>query len=336
MKILFFRETELKNLNPTIMEKQGLAATESCVVCLAQELSKRHTVKVIAPQFKQQFFGNVEYIPFQSYAEVIIHSLCFCPDIFIVAGNPQILIEHPEFLFRCKTIFWQQNHPREIDYRFPIKEILSKTLIVAPSPEAANYYNSHYKTNKIVGIYNGVRDAFFEKNYSPIPNKIIYIGAFSRAKGLSIFLETAKEFPEYNFYCCGDFDLYGFVDKEYKNYCMTKKSQNAYFLGSLNAEQLSKELQTTKICIVNPLINNNETCCVSALEAMVIGTQIIGGSSEILNEIIKHAGTSGITTQNLIQTLKVNKLKTFQDIDFINKLKWSNISQEWEKVFYDY
>jgi glycosyltransferase involved in cell wall biosynthesis len=336
MKILLFRETELKELNPYVLEHRGLAATESCVVGLAQELSRKHTIKVIAPQFKQQFFGKVEYIPFQSYAEVLIHIAIFDPDILIIVGNPQILVEHS---FKQRTIFWQQNHPNEMDFRFPIKEILSKTLIVAPSPEAANYYNKHYKTNKIIGIYNGIRNVFFNKLYMPDTNKIVYIGAFTRAKGLSIFLQTAKKYPEYTFYCIGDFDLYGFTDEIYKEYCkrLAQECQNLIFCGNLNAEQLVKELQTATMCIVNPLINNNETCCVSALEAIVLNVPVIGGESEILSNIFKNAGQRAVTTTCLIETIKKHNYELlFYDKKFIENLKWSSIIQYWERLCYEY
>jgi glycosyltransferase involved in cell wall biosynthesis len=340
MKILFFRETELKELNPFVLEKQGLAATESCIICLAQELSKRHTVKVIAPQSRQQLFGKVKYIPFQSYAEVLIHVSIFKPDVLIVAGNPQILIEHS---FNCKTIFWQQNHPKEMDFRFPIKKILLKSLIVAPSPEAANYYNRHYETNNIIGIYNGVRNEFFNKSHLPTINKIVYIGAFSVTKGLSVFLQSALELPQYDFHYCGDFNLYGFIDKAYKIYCesITQKCTNLTFHSSLNAEQLAKVLQTATLCVVNPLPNNYETCCVSALEAIVMGVPVIGGESEILSNIIKHAGLKGMTTTNLTQTIENfnlrnvyanQELKNYKNIEFIKKLNWVSIAQEWEKI----
>jgi hypothetical protein len=58
LKIIFFRETELKELNPSVMSKQGLAGTENSVICLAQQLSKNHIVKVIAPQSASKEFTS--------------------------------------------------------------------------------------------------------------------------------------------------------------------------------------------------------------------------------------------------------------------------------------
>jgi len=332
MKILIFRETELKELNPLILEQKGLAGTESSVVCLAQELSKKHIIKVIAPQIKQQYFDKVEYIPFQSYIEVIIHIKIFNPDILIISGNPTILIEYK---FDCKTIFWQQNHPNELDFRFPIESLLKTSLIVAPSPEAATYYNKHYNTNKIVGIYNGVRNEFFNCTWCPEKNKILYIGSFSRTKGLSLVLKTAQELTKYNFYCCGSFNLYGYTDKQYKKYCETllENSKNVFFLGSLNAKKLAKELCTASVCIANPLPENLETCCVSALEAIVVGTPLICGKSEILSNIVSK--NFSITTTNLTQTIKSYFNKTYSyyhNKNFVKNLNWTSIGYEWESL----
>jgi len=80
MKILIFRETELKELNPDVMNRTGLAGTENSVVCLAEELSKFHIVKVCCPTVSK-FFNKVEYINFRSYAEVFLICSLFEPDV---------------------------------------------------------------------------------------------------------------------------------------------------------------------------------------------------------------------------------------------------------------
>jgi glycosyltransferase involved in cell wall biosynthesis len=333
MKILFFRETELKNLNPTVMNTEGLAGTENSIICLAHELSQKHSVKVIAPQLQQKFFDKVEYIPFQSYAEVFIHFYLFKPDIFIVSGNPNILFQNYNFHHVCNTIFWQQNHPLELEHRFDIPFILKNKIatIVAPSPQAATYYNKFYNSNEIIGIYNGVRNEFFNTQRNPIKNKITYCGSFSRAKGLDLVLSTAKNLPEYDFFLCGSFDLYGFTDEPYKQYCLqlSKSCNNLHFTGKLNAKNLAVHLETSSLCIANPLPNNNETCCISALEAIVTGTPVITGNSEILDSIISHGG---ITTENLYNSIKeiMSLNPTYNNTEFKNSLKWCNITQEWE------
>jgi glycosyltransferase involved in cell wall biosynthesis len=338
MKILFFRETELKELNPAIMAKQGLAGTENSIICLAQELSKKHTVKVIAPQLKQQFFDKVEYIPFQSYSEVLIHYLVFNPDIFIICGNPSILYE--QNFANSKKFFWQQNHPRELEGRFNINVFFTThpfttTTIIAPSLEAAKYYNSYYKTNKVIGIYNGVRHEFFKQTRNPIKDKITYCGSFTRAKGLDLVLLAAQKLPEYQFNLCGSFDLYGFVDETYKQHCLSLTGSNTHFVGSLPANKLAQEFASSSLCIANPLIDNNETCCISALESMVIGTPVITGPSEIMNSIISHGG---VTTTNLVETIRELMISqpVYKNKEFTESLSWDFIAKEWEKVFEKY
>jgi glycosyltransferase involved in cell wall biosynthesis len=336
MKILFFRETELRQLNPTVMLCQGLAGTENSVVCLAQELSKKHIVKVVAPQYKQHFFNKVEYIPFQSYAEVLIQIMVFNPDVLIVCGNPSILFEH-KFSVQ-KIIFWQQNHPKELEGRFNIPIFFNNSLpykieVVAPSPEAASYYNNYYKTNKVIGIYNGVRDEFFNQHRNPIKNKISYCGSFTRAKGLNQVLLSSVDLPEYQFFLYGSFDLYGFIDQPFRDFCSQFKNTNIHFAGSLPAKQLAYEFSTSSLCIANPLENNLETCCISALEAIVVGTPVITGSSQILDSIVSRGG---ITTKNLTKTIKefILSQHIYKNKEFIQSLSWSFIAKEWEKVLF--
>jgi glycosyltransferase involved in cell wall biosynthesis len=336
LKILFFRETELQELNPDVMKKRGLAGTEKSLISLAQELSKFHTVKVIAPQRKQCFYENVEYIPFQSYAEVLVHALIFEPDILIVVANPSILFD---FNFECKTIFWHQNHPEELLDSFLMDLLIDNPLVIAPSPEAAEYYNKFYHTDKIIGIYNGVQENFFNRIHDPVKNKIVYCGAFYPTKGLNIFLQASKKLPELNFFCCGSFDLYGNISNTaFETYCksIADDSKNVYFLGNLTNENLANCLSTAAMCVVNPLVDNKETCCCSALEAIVVGAPVISGDSEILNKIVKHGGTP---TKDLPKTILevLSDQRTYDNKydnkDFIENLRWSKITTQWNRVF---
>jgi glycosyltransferase involved in cell wall biosynthesis len=333
LKILIFRETELKELSPDVMNKQGMAGTENSVICLAQELSKYYTVKVCCPGL-HKFYDSVEYISYSSYAEVFLICSMFKPDVLIASGNPNILFK---MNFNVnKIIFWQQNHPLELLGRFNIKELLAKNIsIVAPSPEAAEYYNKFYELKSIRGIYNGVRNEFFEVKNVIRKEQILYVGSFTRAKGLNKVIEAAKDLKEIQFKLCGSFDLYGFVDIEYKNYCLNeaKNLNNIEFIGSLNAQKLSEKLYESKFCIVNPLIGNHETCCVSALEAIVCKSLVITGSESITDKIFFNKGI--LVEKDLVSTIKSTIKNNFYECvantkQFIDNLKWDKIALIWK------
>ena len=346
MKILIFRETELKELNPDVMNRTGLAGTENSVVCLAEELSKFHIVKVCCPTVSK-FFNKVEYINFRSYAEVFLICSLFEPDVLIVSGNPNILFRQK--LPVKRIIFWQQNHPHELSGRFNIKELLfqiEKIDIVAPSPEAALYYQDYYKEKqRIQGIYNGVRKEFYNIKKNIEKDRVIYVGSFSAAKGLDVLLKAIKNLPELNFTLCGSFSLYGFTDSNYEDCCkfMLKDLKNVTLAGSLNAEELAKELSFAELCIVNPNIYNKETCCVSALEAMATGTPVLAGRSEILDKLLHdHAGQAVYLENNelnkAISELILDKWKDSRvkmstcGKEFTKDLSWDKIVLKWNKL----
>jgi glycosyltransferase involved in cell wall biosynthesis len=346
MKILFIRETELPELSPKIMAEKGLAGTENSVVCLAEELSKEHTVKVYCPVPEKTWYGKVEYRPLTSRGEISIFSAMFNPDIIIVAGNPTILFT--DSLISKKLIFWQQNHPSELEGRFNIKELLMKPwlTVIAPSPEASEFYRNYYKTSfpqRIQGIYNGVRSEFFEATGNPEKGHITYCGSFTRAKGLSIVLEAAKRLPEYRFNLCGSFDLYGFRDTPYENLCkaLAEGSTNITFAGSLNGEKLAEAMSTSELCIVNPLTLNHETCCVSALEAMATGTPVVAGHSLIIDPIIARGGIPYDGTFEALVTLiralmndPASRRKLgYSGRKFAGTLTWPEIGKQWVNLF---
>ena len=330
MKIAFIRESEVQELNPDIEKSKPLGATESCFIQLAHQLSSQHTVKVICP-CKSKFYGKVEYNKLPDERIILdLHLSLFSPDIIIVVGNPRLLFVDMH-LYRYKLIFWQQNHPLELT-QYRIQELVKDVPIVLPSEEAKTYCQNFYKSKNIYGIYNGVRDNFFNVHSKKIKNKIVYVGSLVRSKGFLELLKITKLLPQYDFNICGSFDMYGYIDEAYKKECMSIVSKNVTFLGGLNKDELARQLSEAELCIVNPLVGNLETCCVSALESMAIGTPVIAGGNSIIDQIIKHGGTS--YTENLQEQIRyVLENKVEIDKEWINRLSYKNIVSQWNELF---
>jgi len=329
MKIVFVRESEVQELNPDIEKSKPLGATESCFIQLAQQLSFQHTVKVICP-CKPNFYGKVEYIKLPNEQIILdLHLSLFSPDIIIVVGNPRLLFTDSH-LYKYKLIFWQQNHPLElIQYR--IHELVKSIPIVLPSEEAKVYCQNFYKSKNIYGIYNGIRDNFFNVIPNKIKNKILYVGSLVRSKGFLELLKITKLLPQYDFNICGSFDMYGYIDESYKKECMSIASNNVTFLGGLNKDELAKQLSEAELCIVNPLVGNLETCCVSALESMAVGTPVIAGKHSIIDAIIKHGGVS--YSENLQEQIRyVLKNKVEIDKEWVYQLSYKNIAKQWDDL----
>mgnify|MGYP000891958301 CR=1 FL=1 len=339
MKILFFRESEVKNLNPEIIKTQGFGATETSFILLAERLGKTHDVKVCCPCSQHRYYNHVEYIPLNSYIQVITILNIFQPDVFIVVGNPQILFEH--HFHAKKIVFWQQNHPFEM-VRYPIQTLLQRSIkIVLPSIEAADYAKEYYGSSDLIyGIYNGVREEFFITR-DKVPNKIVYSGSLTRVKGVLELLKIHGQL-NYDITICGSFAMYGYEDEEYKTICtqILNNDTDIKFLGSLGPTKLAEELASAELCVVNPIIGNNETCCVSALESMAAKTCVIAGGNSVIDPIILKGGVA--YKHNLadqIDELMSNVAKrnelALNGYNWVKNLMYNSIAKQWDGILND-
>jgi len=336
MKIFIFRETELKNLTPEVIENKGVGGTDSCTVSLASEFAKNgHIVQVSCP-CSYGFYDNVEYIPFTSYGLVRLQIGTFDPDILIVSGNPQIFLDGP---FNVKKIFfWHHNHPDELG-RFPMHEILRipKMIYVFPSIESAEFGKWYYKSDRIAGVYNGIRSCFFNTTKIKKKDEIVYVGSLTRAKGVLELLKVKEKIP-WPVRICGGFDMYGFVDESYKKYC-EPYLKDIEMMGTLPPKELASVVARAQLCIVNPLIGNKETCCISALEAMAVGTCVVAGGNSLIDPII-HRG--GVTYLNDIPTI-ISDLMRMGDVrdnlaiqgkKWVKNITWGNVAKRWEELLF--
>ena len=339
MKIFFFRESEQKDINPNIIDTKGYGATDITLVHLAQHLSKIHQVKVYCPTSERKFYGDVEYIPYNDYGGFIIECREFEPDVIVVTGNPSIVSRN--FINGKHIIFWQKNHPDEMKY-FSIPQIIKERRvgkIVFSSDVAAEFAQNFYGNKEMItGIYNGIRDVFYEDNsVEKIENRIIYVGSFAKNKGLLQVLKVAKYLKNFNIEICGSFDMYGTIDERFRNECQQYIKDNVFYSGkSFGASELALKMQQSQLSLVNPMVGNKETCCVSALESMACGLPVVGGGNSLLDKILPKGG--GITyTDSLLEkieeAIKRKDELTARGKQWTSQLRWEKIIPQWEKVF---
>lgn len=342
MKIVFIRESEIKDLNPSIAKTSALGATESCFIQLTQELSNYHQVKVFCPCSEQKDYitkhgTTVEFIPLETELNLSLYVHQFNPDIIIVVANPHYIF--CPFLEKFKKIFWQQNHPLEMNKnsRF-VREISiienRAFTVVMPSNESKKYAQDHYQNPNIHGIYNGVRDIFFEQLViEKIKNKIIFVGSLVPSKGVLELLKAIHTLNQYEFNICGSFDMYGYSIPVYKDACDLYKGSHIKYLGGLSAKELAHEMASAELCIVNPIVGNLETCCVSALESMSVGTPVIAGGDSIIEPIIAHGGI--IHKGNLADTIE-NLMKNPEKRKELSESgkKWTRENVSYDKIIF--
>jgi glycosyltransferase involved in cell wall biosynthesis len=338
MKILFLRESELKNINPIVAETTGLGATETCFIELTRELSKFYEVKVVCPCSDRKYYESVEYIPFRDYGQVkdliIKH---YQPDRFIVIGNPTILF-HRAFK-GINAIFWQHNHPLEMKH-FPINELIDRGVyVIFPSNEAANFAKTFYKKKDIFGIYNGIREDFFKtQNIEKEKKRIVYVGALVKTKGVYELLKITKLMPDFAFHICGDFGMHigKSEDKDFEKLCKGAAGPNVIFHGALDKQKLIEQISLSEICIVNPMIANKEVFCVSAFEAMALSTPVIIGGLSVIEPLIVNGGISYIRhldqeIRKLSEDEQKRKILAESGKQFASNFTWPKVAQEWKE-----
>lgn len=339
MKIVFIRESEVKNLNPDVCKNKALGATESCFIDLAEKLGRKHDVKVLCPCLKRARY-YAEYIPLETELINIIYINSFSPDIIIIVGSPNYLFS--SFLTKFKKIFWQQNHPKELDrferYNEKVSSKSCPFTVVLPSDESKIYAQDYYRNFNIKGIYNSIRDPFFEvSDVKKVKNKIVYVGSLAPAKGALELLKSINQVTNYNFNICGSFNMYGYSIPVYEKACSMYKRSHINYLGPLGPKELAVEVASAELCIVNPIVGNLETCCVSALEAMAVGTPVLAGAYSLIDPIIAHGGLSyrsnlGDTIINIMDDKETRYKSAQSGKDWTRKFTVENITAQWEKL----
>ncbi len=211
-----------------------------------------------------------------------------------------------DFLFSLKNrikkpvLFWIQDPRTENDW----KEIDTVTLAKEPCYWNQKTYDlvhecaalnkitfatqAHFLKNKAIQLYNlpPKTNIFFLPN--PInqsehqglndtnkENNIIFLGRIDSVKRGWLFCEIAKRMPEYNFYILGASTN---TEEKQKNSILKdySKLKNLHFLGHLEGQDKSLQLQKAKI-LVNTSIH--EALPVSFLEAFAYGVTVISNQN---------------------------------------------------------
>jgi glycosyltransferase involved in cell wall biosynthesis len=215
----------------------------------------------------------------------------------------------------------------------------SKIIITASEflkKELISYYN--LPSHKIVTIYNGIDIKEYEfsntikiglKDKLGVSNIILFVGGFSRRKGIHILLKALAEIKEKDWILIivGGGDLKSreeFINLS-KSLNIENKIVNLPFISSRERELLKSILFEADI-FVHPSLY--EGFSLAILEAMAAGKAIIatrrGGTPEALNN-------SGILIKASSEELKNALELLISDIEL--RKKYSNLAKERAKIF---
>ena len=123
-----------------------------------------------------------------------------------------------------------------------------------------------------------------DKNYGDKQDYVLYFGRLSEEKGITIFLNMCRRFPQIKFKIAGS----GPMEE------LCKGLKNAEFLGLLTGETLKRTIAQAKLVVYPSLCYEN--CPLSVLEAISLGTPVIASSRGGVQELISQEET-GILVQ---------------------------------------
>jgi glycosyltransferase involved in cell wall biosynthesis len=215
----------------------------------------------------------------------------------------------------------------------------SKTIIVSSDflkKELINYYN--LPSHKIVTVHNGIDIKEYEisnirkinlKDKLGVLNLILFVGGFSRRKGLHILLKALAEIKEKDWYLIiiGGGDLKS--RKEFINLINSLNIKNKIiilpFIPSRKRE-LFKSILFEADIFAHPALY--EPFGIAILEAMALGKAIIATRTGGIPEILTNAGilinTSSEELKNALELL-------ISDIEL--RKKYSKLAKERAKIF---
>jgi glycosyltransferase involved in cell wall biosynthesis len=184
-----------------------------------------------------------------------------------------VLKYNPAFVYAIRRNFVRNFRlMREFDHYMPISEYMKKRLLLVGIPE-----------EKITVVYNIVELDRFLKLKPPnnkVP-KILYLGEFSKPKGVPVLVEALKgikEPYEANFYGSGVLKGY-LMDKIKEN------KLNAFVHGPVDYEDVPKVMQKHDIVVFPSLVA--EAFGRVVLEACAAGKTVIASDVGGVGEILK-------------------------------------------------
>jgi glycosyltransferase involved in cell wall biosynthesis len=205
---------------------------------------------------------------------------------------------------RRGVIFWLHNNLAIdlLDYAFTIG--LDRAVCV--SHPAAATYDIYPWWRRVEAIPYSLRGNFPFTVNVPEGKRVAFIGATTESKGFHHLLAAwpfvIERLPDATLDVFGSAALHNPSAALGRSGVMTSEFEarywrqpaNVHFRGSLPRAKLCRELQRSRVAVVNPnLTGSTETFCLSAVEAEACGLPVIGAAAQGLLETIAD-GYSGL------------------------------------------
>ena len=224
--------------------------------------------------------------------------------------------------------------------------IAQATVIVGISEAVKNSLKTVYPTKNVIRIYNPIDLGIFQgtpKEHQPFYRYFVYVGRFSKSKGIDVLLKAFKRllltYPECRLALIGSGSEYNRIKKLAKELNIEK---SATFVGYLPFEKVLKFLDEKGFGTVVPSLWEEAFGRV-VVESMAMGVPVIasrmGGMTELITDkqtgllvqpgdesSLLHAMEALINKKELYKNISSNSLK------YITSFSASKIAREYETV----
>lgn len=176
------------------------------------------------------------------------------------------------------------------------------------------YQNKTYTVHNFIEKKTILSDASAEEPY------LVFVGRFSKEKGVELLSETAKLLPEYHFKAVGSGP-----DEE-----ILHGIPNLSLTGFLTGDELTRVMANAKVLVAPSICYEN--CPLSILEALSMGVPVVtmnyGGMAELISDGITGTLAEAPTPEALAAAIR----KTMEDEAYYRSLQ-ENCKQVQEHIF---
>jgi len=274
---------------------ESQSGVEVFTINIYKNLKKLHPdTKVVKPKSKNRYLHHLwEHfiLPFLAKDYDILYSPANIAPFWTFKKTKLVVTLHDvAYLSYPKTVskfFYYY-------YRFVMPLILKKaskvvTISKTSRDEIIKYYP--FAKEKIVVIYNGILDSFFEKQDVSKKNLILYVGSLNERKNYSAVIKAFRMLPKeygYQLAMVGNFSQNFAIKLKNKNILEdVKDDKNIIFYSDLELNQLKKLYLEAKVFIYPSFY---EGFGLPPLEAMASGTAVIASNSSSIPEVVGDAG----------------------------------------------
>lgn len=332
------------------LERRGVGGSEGDIINLARIFAKMYNVIVFCNCPRPGIYDGVRYLHHRDTDWM----QKFHTDLIISSRNTQFLanVNFKEYFRVDKVCLWTHDLPqsyvfdklpqalKNIDRIFALTQWHKKSIM--------NYFPD-IPENKFFIARNGVDTKLYKENIERNPYKLIYSSTPFRGLDvlLHVFPEIKKRVPQAELHIFSSMKVYGYPEKDSYEFLYEKARtmEGVHYHGTITRKELAKEMMSSAI-LAYPN-HYDESCCITAMEAVTAGTPIVTSNRAALPEIIPKgcailidgdSNTKEYQEQFVDKIVNILKHKElWQEMHNACKghdFTWETISKEWIKEFF--